>query len=317
MSIDQYQAQNATHFSFHLHFPLFSRRGEMNTAIQELKLWSDGYFVHCLPFNQVTLEGLVFWLVLIRFIRTHNNNHQNNPEHGICDAVTLCEYIRTFIAGISNGDVNGSEEDNRWCLQVMVEILYELDMDEFGNDATKQFAAEILLDETAILSETTVSILVKCAAKSVQPSRFGRYYVGILQCICNQIPSINEKINEMVQMVTDSEKRLAVTQLKSQIMELQEREIELIESDMPVNIRRDLSNIRIEMRALRQQIIDICSDFDTEISLDDYELSKQDIIKILQIFQYVCHSIPRMTRTSPDIALFYRNVIHGEYILEN
>lgn len=248
----------------------------------------------------------------MQFFHQHNND-QDTLDKIMCDVDTLCRYIQTFIThtkAISSDDL--ISEQNRRKVQILVEILYEQEIDEYGRVTLINFVSQILTNETELLNETTIARLVKCVAKGVQSNALVRYFLDIFDGICGKVPLIDPKIDEIIKMVSNIDAKISIAQLKSQIMELKEDENDVINQ---CNYTK-LCGVRNQMKQLRLQIINICRDFGTfdfepDINLDEHELSTKDTIKCLQIYFYSCHLMQQI-RVPPEMTLFYANFIYRE-----
>lgn len=297
---------NLIRFNFIFIFTLFKRDGHVERLCQQLGLWTEGEaYIRCMPFNNSSLEALVFWLTLFQFGQCHS---QINLEHIICDVDVFCEYILAFIQYLKTNEDQNERLENQYKIQVLVEILHVLDVDEFGRSSLRDFVSNILINEMEIFNETAISGLVKCAAKIIHVSTIGQYFYDILQSIYNKIPSIDHKIDELAQTVADNDQKLLISQLKTRILELKEEEHELIDSGAGA------AKVRAELRIVRQKIIDICRDYGThdgelDVDLSVYEMSIQETIKCLQIFYFSCHST-RTARTTPEMALFFKDIVY-------
>lgn len=255
---------------------------------------------------------LIFWWLLIQFGRNDNGN-QHSVDQIMCDVVTFCEYIQAFVSHIKNDNNTDDWTENVFKIQILISMLLELDLDEFGKEALSDFVANLLLNETEALNETTISSLVKCAEKSVQNEILGQYYVDILHGICEKVPSIDQKIDDLTEMVENSDQKLHITQLKSQILDLKEDQDSSLHADNYVRLRE----VQNKIKEIRIQIVDICRDFGTydkeeDLDLSAYEISTSEIIKCLQIFFYSCHSI-RSDRAPPEMILFYGEFVYRMY----
>lgn len=257
------------------------------------------------------MEMLIFWCLLIQFGRNDNEN-QHSVDQIMCDVVTFCEYIQAFVSHVKNdNNTDDSTEDGfKFKIQILIEMLLDLDLDEFGKEALSDFVANLLINETEVLNETTISSLVKCAEKSVQNEILGQYFVDILHGIYAKVPSIDQKIDDLTQMVDNSEQKLRITQLKSQILDLKEDQ----DSSLNAENYKRLRQVQYEIKEIRIQIVDICRDFgkydnEEDLDLSAYEMSTSEIIKCLQIFFYSCHSI-RSDRAPTEMILFYGNFVY-------
>lgn len=257
-----------------------------------------------MPFDRLSLEMAIFWWLLIQFGRRDN---EDSVEQILCNVDTFCKYIQEFLLSIKTDWMQ-----NGFKVQILIDILRELDVDEFGRKSLSDFVANTLMNETKLLNETAILSLVKCAEKSVQNNKRGQYFANILQGICDRVPSIDRKINELISLVRGDDVKLRITQLKSQILELKEEEISLMDE----NNFKHLREIRCQIKQLNMQIIDICRDFgaydqEKDIDISAYELSAEEIIKCLQIFFYSCHSI----ESPSEIALFYGSFVYRKLFL--
>lgn len=250
---------------------------------------------------------LIFWWLLIQF--RHECDDQTPVEHIMSDVDTFCKYIQRFLSRMEYDDsVDWTENRNK--VQILIEILRELDVDEFGRKSLADFVSKTLLNETKLLNETTVSGLVKCAAKSVRNDMLGQYYTEILRGIFDRVPSIDQKIDGMINLVPNDDLKLLPLQLKTRILELKEEVCSSINENNYIKLR----GVRQQIKELCMQIVDICRDFgaddsDKEIDINAYELSTDEIIKCLQIFFYGCDSI-ESDRAPPDMVLFYADFIY-------
>lgn len=292
----------------------FNRDGHVERLCQQLGLWSNGdAYIRCMPFDKSTLEALTFWLTLFQFGQCHS---QIDLEPIICDIDIFCKYILAFVQHMKASQ-EWMQEENRYKIQILIEILHAIEVDEFGRRSLLDFVSKILINETEIVNETTISSLVKCGAKIMHGTTFAQYFHDILQDIYNKIPSIDRKIDELVQTVEDNDQQMLILQLKARVLELKEDENELINSTHGFS---DAAKVRTEIRNVRQKIIDICHDFGTHdkelnVDLSAYEMSIQETIKCLQIFYFTCDST-RTVRATPEMALFFKDVVYRKYLLD-
>lgn len=257
------------------------------------------------------MEMLILWWLLIQFGR-NNNENQLSVDQIMCDVVTFCEYIQAFISYVKNDkNADDSKKDEfTWKIQILIDMLLDLDLDEFGKEALNDFVANLLINETEVLNETTISSLVKCAEKSVRNEILSQYFVDIFHEINAKVPSIDQKIDDLTEMVENSEQKLRITQLKSQILDLKEDQDSSLNGENYARLRQ----VQNEIKEIRIQIVDICRDFgaydnEEDLDLSVYEMSTNEIIKCLQTFFYSCHSI-RSDRAPPEMVLFYGDFVN-------
>ncbi|XP_055304909.1 uncharacterized protein LOC129569764 [Sitodiplosis mosellana] len=296
-------------------FRKFTSDGHIERLCEQLGLKTDGEFVHCMPFDRLSLGMLIFWWLLIQFGR-HETEDQSPVEQIMSDVDPFCKYIQAFLSRMDNKNPDDWTQ-NGYKLQILIEILHELHVDEFGRKSLGDFVSNTLLNETQVLNETTISGLVKCAEKSVRNDILGQYFSEILRGICDKIPSIDQKIDEIIELIQNDDLKLRITQIKSQILELKE------EADSSINESnyRQLRTVRHQIKELRIQIVDICRDYcaydhEKDIDISAYELSTEEIIKCLQIFFYSCHSI-KSTRAPPEMIFFYGDFVYQQLDAEN
>lgn len=281
------------------------RDGHIERLCEQLGLVVDGEFKNCVPFDRLSLEMLVFWRLLIQFGR---ESKDDSIEPIMCDVDAFCKFIQAFVDRMhpENWQQNGFK------IQILIEILSELDVDEYGKKSLNDFVANTLLNQTELLNEASIASLVKCAAKSNR-NDLGQFIGDILYGVCNKIPSIDRRIDELIESVQGDELKLQISQLKSKILDLKEVEIRLADAKDYVRLR----GIRHEIKELRMQIVDICrnastNDHQQDIDMSTCEMSEVEIIKCLQIFYYSCHLI-NSTRAPPKLALFYGDFIYRKF----
>lgn len=252
---------------------------------------------------------LVLWWHLIQFGRQGIEDH-NPVEKIMCDITVFCKYIEKFVSRMKNTNPDWTQIGYK--LQILIEILRELEVDEYGKKSLCDFIENILFDGTKLLNENTISSLVKCAEKCIRSDLLGRYLGHILNGICDDVPSVDQKIDEFIGFVQDDEIKVRIAQIKCQILEMKEKEKSCLDADEHVQLHQ----VQHEIKELRIRIIDICRDYgtgyDEEIfDISDCEMSTEAIIKCLQIFFYGCHSF-KTDVPPPEMTLFYQNFVHGK-----
>lgn len=250
---------------------------------------------------------LVYWCTLLQFGRRQTNK-KNEIEHIRCDVTTLCGYITEFI-----NSVQASEKPYK--LHVLIQILRELDLDEYGKTVLEDFAMNLLLKDTEWLSEKAMETLICLTSKSC-PARFGQNIVNILQRICDKIPSIDAKIEELLKTVQNEEHQVNIHQLKTRVMELREEELQSMEHENYVR----LNQIRLEIRVIHEQIFDTLRESgtinqDLHTDLNTYEMSTEDTIKCLQIYMFSCQSLQEGI-SYPEIMMFYKKFVYRKCLLK-
>lgn len=244
----------------------------------------------------------MFWRSFIRF-----SQNKESLADEVCDLSTLCSYIQFYIDGTNEANLNEDGLiDKQYEMQILTEILLLVDVDEFGRFQLEQLAQRTLLNETHFLNETAISNIVKHTVKFMQPDQIDEYFLVIVRSIATQTSSIDEQLQKLATEVNDPEAKLRIAQLTLRILGEREQVNEILQYGNLLNIKRNI----IEMQ---QQVIEVCRADCTEINfnLDADALIKRDIIKCLQIYNFLWHVIPT-TNAPPQLSFFFHAFVRGK-----
>lgn len=296
---------------------IFKKEKEYGDLIRFLSIdpESEFEFNKCIPFEQFSLEILVYWQSLVDFFIT---KEADELDEILPEMTYMCSYISSFMRSQKTEMDKFEKIDFNYKLVSLFEIVLSMDFgDEFGKKQLMELINDLIISFD--LDEKMVQIAVQCSERCIEdPNKRLEFFSTMIQDILDMDKNkdiIEDRImiDRLLEKNNDKDLNIKLSSLKVKLLDLEEQETNYVDKKDYVRAQKVAeikSQITEEYRNLLKPILDQ-HNASTSITISAPQtkrLTNEGILKCLQLTFFVIVS-KNVTSLIPSILNLYKDFV--------